>query len=273
MQSVQVSTSIHIGGREEQQDAVGHWSNENSCLVVVADGVGGVQGGAEASSRVIASAELLWEKLNGNFPNPEKDLTHLAEAANSSIHSLETNEKRSPASTLVALYISGSQAHWVHCGDSRLYMLRNGKPLKITRDHSVVQMLLEQGKIEPHELNTHPDKGRILKSLGSSSTFKGVDYASSEFQLGDSFLLCSDGYWESVDHGNPILPPKKPNHRMDRHLAQLVNDAVQRNGEGSDNVTVALVSTNRPQQPPSTTPQTGGKSVLLVIFYTIIILD
>lgn len=281
MHTLEITLSSNIGGRDEQQDSVGQWSNDHASLVVVADGVGGNIGGAAASQAVIQSAKEYWNASQGLFNSPESDLTHIAKQAQNSIQSLNPNERRSPASTIVALYITQHQAHWIHCGDSRLYWLRNGQELSHTRDHSVVQLLLEQGKITPEEINSHPDKGRILKSLGSSR-FKGVDYGSCDYQTGDAFALCTDGYWESVPPGEKILLPKPADISLDDYANMLVNQAVASNGPDSDNTSLAIVyaQPSNNSLPPEHQKSPGAnsnksplKSLLLIVFYSFILLD
>lgn len=290
MHRFDITTASHPGGRQEQQDSAGHWSAPGTCLVVVADGVGGSTGGRAASQEVLRCAAEHWERCGGKMDNPELDLTEIARRANDAIHALAPGEKRSPASTLVALYLDQTRAHWVHSGDSRLYWMRpeKGNPpreLQRTRDHSVVQMLLEQGKITAGEMNTHPDKGRILKALGSSQ-FKGVDYACGEYAPGDTFLLCTDGYWESVAPGYSPLPPQPDGMDTGAYADQLVNEAVQINGPGdSDNTTLAIVTVvavkggaaavaaaPSGEEPPPAKGQTL-KMMLMALLYIFILFD
>lgn len=283
MHTLEIATCSHTGGRDEQQDSVGKWTSDQASLIVVADGVGGNVGGAAASQAVIRCAADHWHATAGHFASPEADLTTIARQAHDAITALNPGERRSPASTMVALYITPDQAHWVHCGDSRLYWLRNGRELTHTRDHSVVQLLLEDGKISPGEVNSHPDKGRILKTLGASS-FKGVDYGSCDYQTGDAFALCSDGYWESINPEAKVLPPKAANMALDVYAAMLVKQAVENNGPDSDNTSLAIVfakpdKPNRSSQSSgTTTPGTRKngstlKTILTIIFYTFILLD
>ena len=243
MPTIETATFLHIGGRKEQQDSVGTWSSDDqhTHLIVVADGVGGNVGGAAASQAAIQCAEDYWKKSGEVFKSPKNDLTAIAKAAQEAIRKLHPNERRTPSSTLVALYIDENQkeAHWIHCGDSRLYRIRKGKEITRTRDHSVVQLLLEQGKITEDELSTHPDKSRILKSLGAN-TFKGVDYDSCRYENRDVFMLCSDGYWESLRPEDKTLPPKPVNMTLTQYAEKIVTEAVKRNGPKSDNTSLAI---------------------------------
>jgi len=272
MLNIDTASSSHIGTREEQQDSVGLWSNDCAHLIVVADGVGGNVGGAAASQAAIQCAEDYWNKNAGIFPSPEDNLTAVAEQAHEAIRKLHPNEKRSPSSTLVILYLDTEKekAHWIHMGDSRLYRINNGKTISRTRDHSIVQLLLEQGEITEDELASHPDKGRILKSLGAS-TFKGVDYNSCDYSPGDTFLLCSDGYWESLSPSDKPLPAKSSKMTFEEYSENIVIAAVKRNGAKSDNTTVAIahirdVDHGEPQQP------SNQKSKLLAIILMLIAL-
>ncbi|NWK54075.1 serine/threonine-protein phosphatase [Verrucomicrobiaceae bacterium N1E253] len=279
MHSIHIAIASSIGGREEQQDAAHSWTSEHTCLLVLADGVGGNIGGAAAAKTVIETADEIWNHQHGRFSSPRQSLENIAELAHQRIAALTPGERRNPASTIVALYLDEHEAHWIHCGDSRLYRIQNGQTATRTRDHSVVQLLVEQGKITEEELNSHPDKGRILKSLGGGS-FKGSDYQSCTYQPGDQFLLCSDGYWESVPAKAPILPSRPRDRKLEDHINRLVTKAVKQNGPDGDNTTIAIAevaapnkSHQAPAHPQSSPLRSVIKSTLLIIFYTFIVID
>lgn len=252
MLSIETASFSHIGTREEQQDSVGLWNNEHAQLIVVADGVGGNIGGAEASQAAIQCAEDYWNKHDGVFPSPKNALSAIAKLSHDAIRKLHPNARKAPSSTLVILYLDtdNEEAHWVHMGDSRLYRINNGRTITQTRDHSIVQLLLEQGEITEDQLNSHPDKGRILKSLGAS-TFKGVDYDTCFYHPSDTFLLCSDGYWESLAGYDKPLPPRATNITLEEYTKKIVHTAVKRNGEESDNTTIAIAIIKQNGQPDS----------------------
>lgn len=268
MKSLEISTYSDQGGRPEQQDAVQDWRNQKASLTVLADGVGGNIGGAAASKSVIASADNIWKSAKGVFSDPESKLKEIAKNAHEAIRELNPNERRSPATTIVALYICGNRAHWIHCGDSRLYQLRNDQIIEKTRDHSIVQILLEKGEITEDEVNTHPDKSRILRTLGSN-TYKEVEYNSSSFESGDIFLLCSDGYWESVPYSSPILPKHPPNQSLQDFTTNCVKQAVERNGAKSDNTTLALVASRRQKKSASLFGPDFWKIAISIVFLAI----
>lgn len=235
----------HIGKRNEQQDAHQIFHNDQSTLIVVADGVGGSTDGALASKAVVDAAEYVWEEHSGNFSNPEQQLYNICYLAHEKVKAIPHENKRGPASTVVLLYTIGSEVHWMHCGDSRLYWVRKNKLVLRTRDHSVIQMLVEQEKITEEEALTHPDKGRVTKTI-SASSFSKPEYGSGTAQHADQFLLCTDGFWESMPHnvsiGSIIGTAKKLPHT----IQQIAEDAVIRNGEKSDNITLAIAILNDP---------------------------
>jgi serine/threonine protein phosphatase PrpC len=276
MLKIQTASFSHIGTRDEQQDSVGMWANDHAQLIVVADGVGGNVGGAAASQAAIKSAHDYWEKQDGLFLVPEDNLTTIAQQAHEAIRKLHPNEKKTPSSTLVILYLDTDkeQAHWVHMGDSRLYRINAGKTTTRTRDHSIVQLLLEQGEITEDELNSHPDKGRILKSLGASE-FKGVDYDICDYLPGDTFLLCSDGYWESLGPKDTPLPSKAPNITLEEYTEKLVVAAVKRNGKKSDNTTAAIATISDRDNNPALQHSSSnrGQRIFYIILAVLALID
>jgi serine/threonine protein phosphatase PrpC len=95
------------------------------------------------------------------------------------------------------LYIEDNQAWWAHVGDSRLYHFNRKKLLSRTKDHSIVQLLVDLERISEEEMATHPDQGRLLKGLGGDEPIK-PDFGQATLHAGDSLLLCSDGFWEQI---------------------------------------------------------------------------
>jgi serine/threonine protein phosphatase PrpC len=99
----------------------------------------------------------------------------------------------------VVLWRQGGQVLWGHSGDSRLYQFRDGRVLFQTKDHSVPQMLVGSGEITFDEIRTHEDRNRLLRALGTPGPVKATLVKEArEACPGDTFLLCSDGFWEPV---------------------------------------------------------------------------
>lgn len=234
-----------IGAREEQQDAVRVWQDKakGNLLVVVCDGVGGSNGGGKASAVVIQTAEQLWLDRSGILSDPRKDLMSLSRVAHERICDLaEAGDKRSPASTIVALYLTPKEAHWIHSGDSRLYRFRAGEFEFRTRDHSVVQVLVDQGEVNEEEMGSHPDQGRLLQSLGTKD-YREPAYGTEALDAGDGFLLCTDGFWERTPRrAMASLLQSQNEQELLARLRRAIRRAVQLNGSTGDNVSAAAVA-------------------------------
>ena len=233
------------GPREAQQDAVGVFERNGRLLAVLCDGAGGHRGGSDASLIAVETARIVFEEANGFFDDPKTILDQICVEADQRIRNLGESPKLSPKSTIVMLYINGKTAHWVHMGDSRLYRLRAGRIEERTRDHSIVQILFEQGEVSEDEMGIHPDQGRLLRALGSGENFKVTSGKSDVFK-GDGFFLCSDGFWEQTKSMEiEDFFKRKPRAG---NLQSLVKEAVRRNGPKGDNTTALAVELGDPGQ-------------------------
>jgi len=186
------------GGREKNQDSVLCVNKGDNYLFSVADGLGGYEDSALASFVV---HETLKEFFLTEYT--DEDPGFLADAVNISQRMLAyiKKEKRVSASytTLVILLISGDKAQWCHVGDSRLYYLHDGHIVTRTRDHSIPQTLFEAGMIKEEEIRRHPDRSKLLRALGRDDKEINADISEAQrLKRGDSFLLCTDGFWENV---------------------------------------------------------------------------
>lgn len=207
-------------------------------LAVVCDGAGGHRGGSRASKIAVQVACEVFEKADGKFEDPKGALLSICERAHGEILSLGETPKLAPRSTITVLYLDGEKAHMVHVGDSRIYRLRSGKIIERTRDHTMVQILLEQGEVKESEMGEHPDQGRLLRALGAEDDLRPT-YGSTDLTGNDGFLLCSDGFWErtrpeeieKLFHGQPTQA----------RLERIVRRAIERNGPKGDNVTALAV--------------------------------
>jgi serine/threonine protein phosphatase PrpC len=161
-------------------------------LLAVADGVGGVPGGAQAAEAAVQS--LLARE------NPDlRSLADAAEAAERAVQSLADGENR-PATTLTALIRSGSRLGLVHIGDSRAYLLRNGELSRLTQDHTYVQTLVDAGRISSEQARTHAQRPLLVRALGSGAGHSEPDVSLRSTQPGDRYLLCTDGL-------SAVVPP------------------------------------------------------------------
>jgi serine/threonine protein phosphatase PrpC len=174
--------------REGNEDSAyaGPW------LLAVADGMGGHAGGGTASAAVITTLAPL------DGPAPPSGLPDaLAAAAAGANARLRDMAAADPAlagmgTTLTAMLWSGTRAALCHIGDSRAYLLRGGALRQLTRDHSLVQSLLDEDVITPQEAAAHPQRSVILRALDGTPGAE-PDLLTGEIRPGDRYLLCSDG--------------------------------------------------------------------------------
>ena len=199
---IAVSILSRQGGREYNEDACGHWHSDASLCCVVADGAGG-HGGGDIAAR-LAVRHILEQYAVAPLDDP-RAVHDLLIATNQTVldHRADGEAQRDMHTTVVALFVNllAGTALWGHAGDSRLYLFRAGQMLAHTRDHSVVQSLIEAGLLSPEQLRSHPQRSELLSALGLPSDQVKVSTASRSWVLrpGDVFLLCTDGLWELVD--------------------------------------------------------------------------
>lgn len=231
----------HQGDRDEQQDngIVLRSKDDQRILCVIADGMGGHSGGRKASACVISAAKDIWQQTaEGQYKPPEKMLHNIVQQAYKRMKACEEQENISPRSTCVLLFIDGQQAHYCHVGDSRLYHFHQQKLFARTKDHSVVQMLVDMGEVSEAEMGTHVDQGRLLKWIGGKESPQAT-FATVELAAGDQFLLCSDGLWEyvTVAQMERALQAQKEVKRVANHFIQVARKVGR--GQG-DNISLIL---------------------------------
>jgi PPM family protein phosphatase len=173
-------------------------------------------------------------------PVVEDQLTSAIQQANRAI--LRYGEQQSAArglgSTVTVVLIQNDQAYIANVGDSRTYLLRNNQLQTLTKDHSLVQKLVESKQIEPDEVYTHPQRNLIYRSLGAGHRTIEVDIFQQAILPGDTFLLCSDGLWEMVRPEILVktLKEQASPQKICESLISLANDS-----GGEDNITAVVV--------------------------------
>ena len=204
-------------------------------LFVVADGMGGAQAG-EVASRIAVEA---FQPGIADTRHPEHELAELARTANERIHSLSHSnaEQAGMGTTLTALYVGEQEVAIAHVGDSRAYCLRDGKLLRLTDDHTLVDELMRQGRLTPEEAVEHPQRSVITRALGPEGVVD-VDTRSFQARGGDVYLLCSDGLTTMISEEDIASALNTHSRLRDagEALIRAANDA-----GGRDNVTVVLL--------------------------------
>lgn len=176
------------------EDAVEVVEINNGLLAILCDGVGGDYGGDMASKIAIKSATHFFSS-NDSEDYLQRIKSSLDESNNFVIgHSAGSESLKSMATTIEMLFLKDNLAFWGHIGDSRIYHLRSGKIKQVTKDHSLVQKLLDEGFITHKQAANHPNKNIITKALGDN-TFVDPDISKiklNEFEK-NAFFICSDG--------------------------------------------------------------------------------
>jgi serine/threonine protein phosphatase PrpC len=187
------------GGRAENQDYVGSARASDWTCWVLADGLGGHQGGSTAARIAVDAALQAFASSPGSSPDSVRVYLEAADAAICE-GQRDGHGPRGMRSTAVVLIAGRGQAVWGHLGDSRLYYFQSGRLAAQTSDHSVPQALAAAGEITPAEIRFHEDRGRLLRSLGTGQPLRPTSLdAVRPLSAGDAFLLCTDGFWEHVD--------------------------------------------------------------------------
>ena len=230
------------GGREKNEDRMGYCYTRESGLFVLADGMGGHPEGEVAAQLALQTISALYQKeARPAVQDAAEFLPTALMAAHHQIirYASEKGMLDTPRTTLVAAILQDACATWVHCGDSRLYVVRDGQLLTRTRDHSYLEQQ-NAGVIRMDRINRN-----ILFTCLGSPTKPVFDVTGPiALQEGDRILLCSDGLWGTVEDEDIV-----------RHLAsqqvadavpELVELALRNGGEHCDNVTVIALEWQTP---------------------------
>lgn len=229
--------------RESNQDAfdTGYF-NDGTVWAVVCDGMGGVSGGQVASSLCIdktVNAIKRSYRENMTVNNVKNMLVSAINAANSYVfdESLKDRDLKGMGTTIVAVVIVNNIAVVAHVGDSRAYIINNTIK-QITKDHSFVQLLVDNGRITPEEAENHPDKNIITRAIGIEG-FVDVDVDIVDIKDEDILLLCTDGLNGYVKDDDIFKTVKEYGDSSTEKLVETAN----LNG-GHDNITVVLISSD-----------------------------
>lgn len=231
-----------IGGRKYNQDRVAYAYSNHSLLMVLADGMGGhLHGEIAAQLAIQVFTEAFEQAAQPRVPEPKEFLREVMLRAHGAIirYANEQQLGGNPGTTCVAALAQDGDVYWAHAGDSRLYLLRQGEVVTRTHDHSMVQQWADWGIISTDEIKTHPDRNKITNCLGGVEDMFFVESSDAvPLQQGDTLLLCSDGLWGPLSGAE--MAAALVNAPLPDALEQLMNEAINREGVGSDNSTAVV---------------------------------
>lgn len=236
------------GGREVNEDRMGYCYTRESGLFLLADGMGGHPEGEVAAQLALQTISALYQKeARPVIDNMADFLTSALNAAHLEITRYATAKGMldTPRTTLVAVILQDSGAAWAHCGDSRLYVVRDGELLSRTRDHSYLEQQSGGGR-SPVPVNRN-----ILFTCLGSPTQPIFDIAGPVMlQQGDKLLLCSDGLWDNLSDTEIVR--EIASKGVAEAVPDLVESALRAGGAQSDNVTAMAIEWETPDAFEST---------------------
>ena len=238
-----------VGKRRTNQDRVAYSYTRDALLLVLADGMGGhLYGEVAAQISVQFIAQSFQQEARPKVSDPVLFLSRVLSNAHHAILDYAFDKQLSdvPRTTIVACLVQEGVAHWAHAGDSRLYMIRKGKLAAQTRDHSRVQLMLDQGLLDAEAAAVHPGRNRIFSCLGGNHPpqiefSRGVSLIN-----GDVLAICSDGVWGPLTV-ETIVGTLADGRVMDA-VPKLMNEAETLGGPQCDNLTLIAMTWHDDQQ-------------------------
>ena len=227
----------HIGQRENNEDS--YLINEELGLFIVADGVGGLDKGEIAS-------KITCEEIQKQIKSGTSLVDSVQRAHKKIVEELQVNpQKQGMASTVVAVLFMGNAYEVAWVGDSRVY-LWDGELKQITRDHSYVELLLENGHIKFEDMSTHPDKNIISQALGVDKDILDVATNKGSLEKNQILLLATDGLYE-IYKEKVMIKSLKNNLTLEKFTKEAVASAVELGGK--DNITLLTIQSDTNSRP------------------------
>jgi len=233
------------GGRKNNEDRMGYCYTRASAVFVLADGMGGHPDGEVAAQMALQSVATLFQKeAKPELADVSAFLTDAVLAAHRQIlrYGLDQAMLDSPRTTIVLAVVQGGSISWTHCGDSRLYLLRQGRLLTRTRDHSMIEQQL--GKKPAVGAAKMVNRNVLFTCLGSPTKPVFSITGPLTLQQGDRVMLCSDGLWSTV--GEDDIVHELGSKPVDAAVPDLVEKALRLAGASSDNVTCIAMEWETP---------------------------
>lgn len=230
-------------GRQRQKNEDNFFVSPDERVFVVADGMGGALGGARASKLTVEAIENLWKSKPPHDSDKEAIREWLIEAvsaANRSVYHVaeqDASVRGMGTTVVVAVQSADSYMQIAHVGDSRAYLVRDGKPVLLTQDHSVVQEMVRAGRLTEEQARINPYKNLITRCLGHDDKVE-IDQTPVEVRANDWIVLCTDGLptvLRDEQIGEVVENADEPTHACEE-LVRLTLD-----GGAPDNVTVVAL--------------------------------
>ncbi len=231
--------------RKSNQDSI--YINPNHKCFIVADGMGGHRGGDIASQLTTKIFGEHFNSVQGSIKNKIKDVLKCIKMANTKIMEKSQTEPllKGMGTTAVSMCIEGNKAYIANIGDSRTYLISEGKLYQLTKDHSLVQEKINLGIISRDEASRDRMKNVLVRTIGFEEDMQ-IDSFEYSISKNDMFLLCSDGLYskvydkEMIEMINQYIPdPSKTTPQILDNLVQALIDRANHHG-GNDNISIIM---------------------------------
>lgn len=237
--------------RQTNEDYYGHYRTVNGEVFVICDGMGGHLGGATAARMASESIRVFFD--HQRYENPIEALRQAFMYANSKVFaaSQQSPELEGMGTTCVVMLVRDGVVYYAHIGDSRLYRFTHGRLLRLTKDHTFVQQLVDRGEITTLEVLSHPRRHELTQALGIDQDIDVEIGQLVQPHPGDIFMLCSDGLSGIItDDGiSQVLSQSVSVDHKAKQLVEMANHA-----SGADNITVQVIGFQSQGEPVVTEP-------------------
>ena len=231
------------GDRKGNEDRVGYSYSREVLLMVIADGMGGhLDGEVAAEIAVNEITRRFQQEARNRLRKPPEFLVSAINSAHHAIvsHAVEKNLLECPRTTCVACIVQNGSAYWVHAGDSRLYLLRNGNLIAQTSDHSRIQQMIDTGAISAEAAARHPDRNKIFSCLGGVVPPQISIGREFPLQTGDTIVLSTDGFWAQIPP--PLIGSMLKKQSIVDLFPGLLTEAHRRAAGESDNLSLVAMT-------------------------------
>ncbi len=230
------------GDRKDNQDKTTVVVAEKAAMLLTFDGMGGHHDGARAAEVAMKSVERAFLEAPKPIFDPQGFLyTALGRAHDEVVKDgIEVAVDDRPRATCAICLVQDKAAYWAHVGDSRVYLLREGKIQDRTRDHSHVEVLLQEGVIKEHQIATHPMRNFVESCLGGDAALPSITVSRKKrLKAGDMLITCTDGLWSGVSEREMGKLAHEQTGPVHETLRQMAEQAVSANAPYSDNTSAA----------------------------------
>ena len=229
-----------LGDRQDNQDRAAVVVSEEAALMLVFDGMGGHSDGAKAAETGLQVVQDLFMKAEQPIFDPQGFLYMALSKAHDKVVALgeDVAVDFRPRATCAVCLVQEGRAFWAHIGDSRIYQVRDGAVLTRSRDHSHVEVLIQEGAISEEEAQDHPMRNFVECCIGGDAPVPDMTVTSGKIlEAGDVLLACSDGLWSGLSDEEMAEIGEAGDNNLVENLKRLSMKALNVNSPYSDNTT------------------------------------